>query len=133
MKAGRETNIVTVRSAAEGVGGDVEPSALVVEADGLGDEAKAYVKICCIRTGTRWYVFEYDKETGRAYCWCKRTDGDGSFGYSAINEVNPGDWEGEDMQSVNNSMRFPPFERESHFSPITIKKIREKFARGQAA
>lgn len=103
------------------------------EQEGLGDEAKAYVKICCIRTGTRWYIFEYDKETGQAYCWCKTVSGDGSFGYSAINEVTGGDWGGEDMQSLNDGVRFPSLERESHFSPITIAKIREKFANGQAA
>lgn len=107
------------------------------EQEELGDEAVAHVKICCIRTGTRWYVFEYDKETGQAYCWCKRTDSEGSFGHSVINEVRPGDYEVEDrdgiMQWVNDSMRFPPFERESHFSPITIAKIREKFAQGMAA
>ena len=107
------------------------------EQDGLGDEAVAHVKICCIRTGTRWYIFEYDKETGRAYCWCKRPGDDGSFGYTAIREVNPGDYLSEDrggvLQCVNDSMRFPPYERESHFSPITIAKIREKFANGLAA
>lgn len=105
--------------------------------DGLGDEAVAHVKICCIKTGTRWYVFEYDRETGRAYCWCKRTDGDGSFGFSVINEVNPGDYAPEDrggiMQCVNDRSRVPPFERESHFSPITIAKIREKFDNGKVA
>ena len=105
------------------------------EQDGLGDEAVAHVKICCIRTGTRWYVFEYDKETGRAYCWCKTNGGDGSFGYSVINEVHPGDYDVEDrggiMQWVNDMQpKHPPYERESHFPPITIAKIREKFKAG---
>lgn len=103
----------------------------------LGDEKVAHVKIVCIRTGTRWYVFEYDKETGQAYCWCKTRNGDGSFGYTAIHEVNPDDYDKEDrggvLQCVNDDSRLPPYERESHFDPITIAKIREKFASGKVA
>lgn len=104
--------------------------------DGKGDDAIAHVKIFA-RSG-RWYVLEYDPETGNAFCLHQNSHGDVSFGYSAICEVNPGDWSGEDMQSQNdhfrvNGYRMPPFERDSSFGRTkgwTVAEIKASFERG---
>lgn len=107
------------------------------ETNGQGDDAVAHVKIFSIRSQQRWYVIEYDPETGRAFCLV--TDlitGDSELGYSAIREVNPGDYEPEDrggvMQCVNDDSRVPPFERDSSFKPKTVGEIKEKLAAGFA-
>lgn len=108
--------------------------------DGKGDNAVAHVKIFAL--SGRWYVLEYDPETGRAFCLHQNTNGDVSIGYSPINEVNPGDWDGEDMQSQNNQWkekgyRFPPFERDSSFGRSgkgwTVAEIKASIERGNPA
>jgi len=90
------------------------------------DDKTAYVKIFCIRNDQRWFVLEYDPQTGKAFC-LHTQNGETELGYSIIND--PGDnWDGEDMQSLNNRARMlPPFERDSSFQPTTLAKIREKY------
>ena len=100
--------------------------------DGKGDAAIARVKLSCIRNDMRWYVLEYDPETGRAFCLVTN-QGEAELGYSAINEVNPGDWGGEDMMSLNNRSMVPPFERDSSFTEATVGEIKAKLAKGIAA
>jgi len=96
--------------------------------DGLGDNAIAYVKFLSPLNGWRWYATEYDPETGEAYGLIQGDEIE--LGYFAIREVNVGDWNGNDMQSLNDnwkgSFRMPPFERDAHFKPQTLAKIREK-------
>lgn len=97
------------------------------------DQKVAHVKIFSIRSDQRWYVLEYDPETGKAFC-LHTANGDSSLGYSIIND--PGDnWEGEDMQAINNrnARILPPFERCSHFTPMTVGEIKAKLAQGVAA
>jgi hypothetical protein len=88
----------------------------------------AHVKLFCKLNGWRWFITEYDKKTGRAFGLVQGFSTEaGDF---IINEVNPGDWEGEDMQSQNNNFRgrypMPPFERDSSFKPTPLSVIRAK-------
>lgn len=98
--------------------------------EGKGDEAIAYVKIFSPLTGWRYYVTEYDHETGEA------------FGLVEGNEIELGTfalsgdgWDGESMQDQNDNFegkyRCPPFERDLHFTPTTIGKIRACLERGK--
>ncbi len=98
----------------------------------LGDKAVARVKLFCINNDMRWYVLEFDPENGRAFCLVTQ-NGEAELGYSAINEVNPGDWEGEDMMSLNNRSMVPPYERDSSFKEATVGEIKAKLAKGLAA
>ena len=91
-----------------------------------------YVKFFSPLTGWRWYVTEYDPSTGRA---CGLVQGfETEYGDFIINEVNPGDWEGEDMQSQNDNFRgryrCPPFERDAHFKPTLLSVVQEKLNTG---
>jgi hypothetical protein len=97
------------------------------------DEKIAHVKIFCITDDQRWYVLEYDPETGKAFCLHTNL-GDSSLGYSIIND--PGNnWEGEDMQALNNrrARSLPPFERDAHFSPTSVADIKANLAQGNPA
>ncbi len=79
--------------------------ALYATEDVPADEKIAHVKIFSIGDDQRWYVLEYDPETGTAFClhWNR---GESELGYSSI----------EEMQSLNNRPRImPPFERDSSF------------------
>jgi len=100
--------------------------------DGKGDEAIAHVKLFSPMNGWRWYVTEYDPETGEAFGLVQGHEIE--LGTFAVREVNPDDWGGEDMQSQNDNFRgkyrFPPFERDAHFTPTTIGKIRESLEVG---
>lgn len=107
----------------------------MMEQDGLGDEAVARVKVLCPINGWRWYITEYDKETGE--CFGLVQGNEVELGNFALREVNTGDWGGEDMQSQNNNWRgkyrFPPFERDLHYVPKTIGQIRESIEAGNPA
>lgn len=103
--------------------------------DGKGDEAIAFAKVFCPLNGWRWYITEYDPETGEAFGLVQGHEVE--LGTFALREVNPGDWGGEDMQSQNNNWRgryrFPPFERDGWFKPTTIGRIRESIEKGNPA
>lgn len=103
--------------------------------DGKGDDAIAYAKLFCPQNGWRWYITEYDPETGEAFGLVQGHEVE--LGTFAIHEVNPGDWEGEDMQSQNNNWRgkypYPPFERDAHFRPTTIGEVRTSIELGHPA
>lgn len=103
--------------------------------DGKGDNAVAFAKLFCPLNGWRWYITEYDRETGEAFGLVQGHEVE--LGNFAVREVNPGDWGGEDMQSQNNNWRgryrFPPFERDAHFTPTTLGKIRASIEAGNPA
>lgn len=102
--------------------------------DGKGDDAVAYVKIFSILSGWRWYITEYDPETGEAFGLVQGHEVE--LGTFALNDPFPKDegYGGEDMQSQNINFRgrylCPPFERDLHFKPTTIGKIRESIKQG---
>ena len=101
--------------------------------DGLGDDAVAHVKLFCPLNGWAWYITEYDPKPGEAFGLVQGHEIE--LGPFSVREVNPGDWSGEDMQSQNDNWRekkyrFPPFERDAHYKPTTLAKIREGIANG---
>jgi len=100
--------------------------------DGLGDEAIAYVKVFSPLNGWRWYITEYDPETGEAFGLVQGNEIElGSFALSGYG------WDGESMQDQNDNFRgrfsIPPFERDLYYTPTTLGKIRESIAKGNPA
>jgi len=93
--------------------------------DGRGEEAIVYVKIFSIKSDHRWYITEYDPKTGEIFALCTN-HGEAEFGYSALHGKQ---WKGEAMQDLNDKSFVPPFERDLHFQPTTIKKIRENLTK----
>ncbi len=101
--------------------------------DGLGDDAIAYAKVFSPLSGWRWYITEYDPETGEAFGLVQGHETElGTFALN--NPLGLEGWGGEDMQSQNDNFRgryhFPPFERDLHFTPTTIGEIRKSLERG---
>lgn len=101
--------------------------------DGKGDEAVAYAKVFCPQNGWRWYITEYDPATGEAFGLVQGHEVElGTFALD--NPLGDNGWGGEDMQSQNDNWRgrypYPPFERDLHFKPTTIGKIRASFEHG---
>jgi len=89
----------------------------------------AHVKLFSPLNGWRWYITEYDPETGNAFGLVQGFETE--LGEFALHEVKRGDWEGQDMQSQNNNFRqlryrMPPFERDSSFKPTPLSKVRAK-------
>jgi len=108
----------------------------IMSQDGKGENAVAYVKLFSPLSGWRWYITEYDTETGEAFGLVQGSEVE--LGNFAIKEVNVGDWGGQDMQSHNDNFRkhryrMPPFERDLHFKPTTIGKIRKTIEVGHPA
>lgn len=95
------------------------------------DDPICHVKLFSQLSGWRWFIIGYDKETGEAYGLVQGHETE--LGNFVVNEVNPGDWSGEDMQSQNDNFKgrhiMPPFERDSGFKPTPLSTIREKLAR----
>lgn len=94
-----------------------------------GDEAMCYVKFFCVLNDWRWYVLEYDPETGRAFGLVQGHDTE--LGYFMVT----GSLEDDAMQANNENWRkmgypFPPFERDLHFIPRTIGEIKKTLETG---
>lgn len=94
-----------------------------------GDEAIAYVKIVCPLNGWRWFVTEYDPETGRAFGLVQGNDIE--LGYFMVN----GTLDDDALQAHNDNWRqmkyrFPPFERDLHFKPQSLADIKRKLEQG---
>lgn len=97
--------------------------------DGKGDDAIAYVKVFSPLNGWRYYITEYDPETGEAFGLVQGFETElGNFPLSGDG------WGGESMQDQNDNFRgkypCPPFERDLYFTPTTLGKIRESLAAG---
>ncbi|KKM76660.1 hypothetical protein LCGC14_1377840 [marine sediment metagenome] len=104
--------------------------------DGLCDEAVVYAKVFCPQNGWRWYITEYNPETGEAFGLVQGHEVElGTFALDHPSGVDS--WGGEDMQSQNDNWQgrysYPPFERDLHFRPTTIEKVRESLANGRPA
>ena len=90
-------------------------------AEAWGEQAVAYVKLFSTSSDWAWYVTEFDPETGHAF---------GLVSGFAM-ELGYFDVLGE-MQDMNNRWRelgyqCPPFERDLHYHPTTLAKIRDAF------
>lgn len=89
------------------------------------DDPICYVKLFSPLNGWRWYIIGYDPDTGLAYGLVQGHETE--LGDFALREVNPGDWQGEDMQSQNDNFRgryrIPPFERDGWFKPTVLSKV----------
>lgn len=104
--------------------------------DGKGDDAVAYAKVFCPQNGWRWYITEYDPQTGEAFGLVQGHEVElGTFALN--NPLGDDGWDGEDMQSQNDNWRgkypYPPFERDLHYKPHTIGEIRASIERGNPA
>lgn len=106
--------------------------------DGKGDDAIVFAKVFSPQSGWRWYITEYDPETGKAFGLVAGHEVE--LGYFVLNDPSdPADpetgYDGEDMQSHNNHFRkhgyrFPPYERDLHFTPTSLGWVRERLKQG---
>lgn len=101
--------------------------------DTKGDDAIVYVKIFCTN-GWRWYVTEYDPDTGRAFGLVQGDETE--LGYFMLNGgihngvACMGMVEDDAFQAINNTSFFPPFERDLNFKPTTLDKVKESIESG---
>jgi len=106
------------------------------EQENKGDDAIAHVKLFCPQNGWRWYITEYDPETGEAFGLVQGHEVElGTFAVN--NPLGEDGWDGEDMQSQNNNWRgrylYPPFERDMWFRPMTLREVKESIKNGNPA
>ncbi len=90
-----------------------------------GDKAIARVKFFSLTSGWRWYITEYDPETGTA------------FGLVQGHEIELGHISVTELQELNDNFRkhgfrFPPIERDLHYSAKTLGEIRQQLSKGHA-
>ena len=99
--------------------------------ESLGDDAVVYAKVFCPQNGWRWYITEFDRETGEAFGFVAGHEAE--LGTFAIG-LGDDQYDGESMQDQNNNWRgkypYPPFERDLHWLPRTLKEVRDGFAAG---
>ncbi len=96
-----------------------------------GDDAIVYAKLFCPQNGWRWYITEFDRDTGEAFGLVAGLEVElGSFAIG----LGDDQYDGESMQDQNNNWRgkyrFPPFERDLHWLPRTLKEVRDNLAAG---
>lgn len=84
--------------------------------DGKGDEAIVYVKWFCPWNQWTWFATEYDPETGEC------------FGLVVGHETELGYFSTKELKALTGPMGLY-IERDAHWTPTTLGKVRERVAK----